>query len=114
MAEYDDFSDVIEDGGIMLPPVHPGDVLKTEFLDALNMPEEALAQALRIPEETVYGLVRWRRPLTTDLAMRLARFFGTSAELWLGLQMGYDLDVSRRPPASMIEAEITPFSALAA
>ena len=70
---------------------HPGEVLQEEFLKPLRMSASALAAALQVPANWISDIVRGRRDLTADTAMRLARYFGTSAEFWLNLQTGHDL-----------------------
>ena len=67
-------------------PIHPGEVLREEFLDPLGMTPHALAQALRVPAPRVNDLVRERRSVTPDTALRLARYFDTSPQFWLNLQ----------------------------
>jgi addiction module HigA family antidote len=76
-------------------PVHPGEVL-TDELAEIGMSYEALARILKIPAKYVREIVRGKRHLSADTAVRLARYFGTSAELWMNLQTMYDLDLSRR------------------
>ncbi len=72
-------------------PIHPGEILREEFLLPLNLSANALAIALGVPAPRVNDVVRERRGVTADTALRLARYFGTSAEFWMGLQADYDL-----------------------
>lgn len=72
-------------------PIHPGEILREEFLVPLNLSANALAIALGVPAPRINDVVRERRGVTADTALRLARYFGTSAEFWMGLQADYDL-----------------------
>ena len=91
--ETRDFSDVST--GQRLLPVHPGEVLREEFLTPLKMSAHALALALRVAAPRINDIVRERRGITPDTGLRLATFFGTSPEFWLGLQMDFDLAIAR-------------------
>ena len=102
-----DLSDVTT--GAELPPVHPGQILRDDFLDPLHLSPYALAKALNIPRSRANDLVRCRRAVSTDTALRLARFFGTTAEFWINLQVRYNLDVARRTEFARIEAEVAPY-----
>src|ERR687890_336271 len=75
------------------PPMHPGRVLEFEFLKPLQITPYSLAKAIGVDAPRVYEIVRGRRAITADSALRFARYFGTSAELWLNLQSHYDLEV---------------------
>lgn len=88
------------------PPIHPGEILKTEFLDELEISAYALAKALNVPVNRVTGIVNGERGITADTALRLARFFGTTPEFWLNLQTRYDLEVARRRDARRIDREV--------
>jgi addiction module HigA family antidote len=70
---------------------HPGEVLREEFLEPLNMSARALAEAIGVPPNRMSGLVRERRSITADTAIRLGRYFGTDPRFWLNLQMAHDL-----------------------
>ncbi|MBK5103663.1 MAG: HigA family addiction module antidote protein [Burkholderiales bacterium] len=76
--------------------VHPGEALREEFLSPLGLSAHALAQALRIPAPRVNDIVRERRSVTPDTALRLARHFGTTAQFWLNLRASYDLKIAMR------------------
>ena len=76
--------------------IHPGDILKTEFMEPLGLSSYRLAKELHVSAPRVNDLVRGRRSITADTAMRLGRYFGTSAQLWLGLQMDHDLWVAAK------------------
>ncbi len=93
-----------------LPPVHPGEILKSVLDDAgLNAHQTALA--LRIPSNRLSDIIRGKRSISADTAMRLARFFGTSAEMWITLQAKYDLQVAEDRDARRVAAEVRPFKA---
>ncbi len=76
-------------------PIHPGEVLREEFLRPMGLSAHALALALHVPAPRINDIVRERRAVSVDTAMRLGRFFGMSAEFWLGLQADYDMAISR-------------------
>ena len=88
-----DFSDVAT--GEVLAPIHPGEVLREEFLAPLGMTGHALAIALQVPAPRINDVIRERRAVTADTALRLAKFFGTSAEYWTNLQSSFDLATAR-------------------
>ncbi|MCR5380397.1 MAG: HigA family addiction module antidote protein [Lentisphaeria bacterium] len=75
-----------------LKPVHPGEVLKLEFLDPLSLSQNELARQIGVPPRRINEIVHGKRAITPDTAIRLSKFFGTSAKFWLGLQAEYDLD----------------------
>ena len=79
-----------------LPPVHPGDVLRHDFLEPLGLTAHALALTLRVPANRVTAILAGERSVTAETALRLARHFGTSAGFWLNLQKAYELDVAER------------------
>ena len=81
--------------GERLRPIHPGEVLREEFLVPLGMTAHALAMALQVPAPRIGDIVRERRTVTADTALRLAKYFGTSVEFWTGLQADYDVAVAR-------------------
>jgi len=89
-------------------PVHPGEVLREEFLAPLGLSAHALAQALRIPAPRVNDIARERRSVTPDTALRLARHFGTTAQFWLNLQASYDLKIAMRESGAKIRKEVEP------
>ncbi len=79
-----------------LRPVHPGEVLREEFLLPLGLSANALAIALQVPAPRINDVAREKRGVSADTALRLARYFGTSAEFWMGLQADYDLKTSSK------------------
>jgi addiction module HigA family antidote len=92
-------------------PVHPGEVLREEFLAPLGLSAHALAQALRIPAPRVNDIVRERRSVTPDTALRLARHLRTTAQFWLNLQASYDLKIAMRESGAKIRKEVEPRAA---
>jgi addiction module HigA family antidote len=76
--------------------IHPGDILKTEFMEPLGLSSYRLAKDLHVSAPRVNDLVRGKRSITADTAMRLGTYFGTSPQLWLGLQMDHDLWVAAK------------------
>lgn len=101
-----DFSDVTT--GNNLTPIHPGEILREEFLSPLNMSVHALALALRVPATRLHEIVKERRSITPDTALRLARYFGGDAQFWLNLQTSYDLRVAKQNALEAIEREVLP------
>jgi len=97
----------------LMSPVHPGEILREDFMKPLNLAVNKLALELHVPATRIGEIVHeWRR-ITADTALRLARFFNTNAEFWLNLQNFYDLEVSRRSgKTSEIERQVHPASAL--
>jgi len=92
-------------------PVHPGEILREDFLIPLSMSANALAKALNVPAPRINDIVRERRGVTADTAMRLARYFGGDARSWMNLQAAYDLRVAEIENAKRIEREIVPAAA---
>jgi addiction module HigA family antidote len=95
-----------------LPPIHPGEILREEFMQPRGLSQNALARALNVPPRRINEIVLEKRGITADTALRLARFFGTSAELWAGLQADYDLRLARQEKAQIIERDVAPLAAL--
>lgn len=93
-----------------LAPVHPGEILAEEFLSPLNMSARALAAAIEVTPARVSDIIAGRRGITADTALRLGRYFGTTAQVWLNLQTNYDLEVASRELAESI-AHIRPRAA---
>lgn len=87
-------------------PIHPGEILREEFLVPLDMSAHALAMERKVPAPRVNEIVHERRAITPDTALRLARYFGTTAEFWLNLQTSYDLKVTERRVGSRIAKEV--------
>jgi addiction module HigA family antidote len=98
----------------MIPPPHPGETIREDILKPLGMSVNQLAKALGITAARLNEIVRGRRGITADTALRLARYLGTSAEFWLGLQLEYDLRLARQAKQKDIERAVRPRSEAAA
>jgi len=94
-----------------LEPIHPGEILREELMEPLDLSAHALAMALRGPATRIGEIVRGRRSITPDTALRLARYFRTSPDLWIGLQAEYDLRQAQRQLARDIDRQVEPRSA---
>jgi len=87
-------------------PIHPGEILREEFLVPLGMSAHALALELRVPAPRINDIVRERRAITPDTALRLARYFNTTSQFWMNLQISYDLKLAEIKNGAKIAAEI--------
>lgn len=97
-----------------LKPVHPGEILRAEFMEPLGLNPHKLSRALRVSAPAIYDIVNERRGISTDMALRLAQCFGTTPEFWLNMQTTYDLDMLRDKEADKILREVLPVKAVAA
>lgn len=95
-------------------PVHPGEVLREDFLRPAGLSANALAKALHVPAPRINDIVRERRGVTADTAMRLVRYFGGDARSWLNLQTLYDLRIAEKINAKRIDREVRPITSGAA
>jgi addiction module HigA family antidote len=93
--------------------IHPGEILREEYLAPLGMSAHALAMELRVPAPRVNDIVRERRAISPDTALRLSRFFGTTAQFWLNLQSSFDLKQVESEQGRIIEREIRPLKSAA-
>ena len=93
-----------------LRPIHPGEILLEDFLKPIGMTPNALSKALRVPPTRINDIMRARRGVTPDTALRLARFFGGDAQSWLNLQQAYDLKLAEQAGLKKIAEEITPLT----
>lgn len=91
-------------------PVHPGEVLREDYLNELGMSANALAKALGVTAARVNEILHARRGVTPDTALRLARYFDTSPEFWMNLQQAYDLKVATQEHGKEIERAVQPFA----
>ena len=89
-------------------PIHPGEIIRDEYLVPLQMTPHALAMALRVPAPRINDIVLERRAVTPDTALRLARYFDTTAQFWLNLQSSFDLRQAENEAGREIAAEIRP------
>lgn len=92
-------------------PVHPGEILREEYMAPLGLSANALARALHVTPARINDIVRKRRGITGDTALRLARYFGTDAQSWLNLQSAYDLRVAEIAASKRIDREVKPRAA---
>ncbi len=104
-----DFANVTT--GKKLPLIHPGAILREDFLAPMKLSVYTLAQAIKVPRSRLNDIVLGRRGITADTAFRLARYFGTSPEFWINLQGRYDLDAADRKLRRRIEREVRPRAA---
>ena len=94
--------------GARMPPLHPGEMLREEFMKPLGLSANALAMQLRVPVTRITEILRERRGITADTALRLARYFNMTPEFWMGLQMDFDLESEADAAGAAIEREIRP------
>jgi antitoxin HigA-1 len=92
----------------LIPPPHPGETIREDVLEPLGMSVNQLAKALGVTATLLNEIVRGRRGITADTALRLARYLGTSPEFWLGLQLEYDLRLARKARLKQIERSVRP------
>jgi len=97
--------------GKTLEPIHPGEILREEFLNPMAVSINRLARDIAVPPGRISEIVNGKRGITADTALRLARFFNVSAELWLGLQSEYDLRIARRMSGVEIDKRVHPYAA---
>ena len=93
-----------------LPPVHPGEILAGELRE-IGITKNQFAKAIRVPSNRISAIINGKRSITAETAMRLGRYFGTSSEMWLGLQSHYDLEVARAEFEADIVKQIQPHAA---
>ena len=91
-----------------MPPLHPGEMLREEFMKPLGLSANALAMELRVPVTRITEILRERRGISADTALRLARYFNMTPEFWMGLQMDFDLESEADAARAAIEKEIRP------
>jgi len=94
-----------------LAPIHPGEILREEFMKPHGLSQNALACGLKVPPRRINEIVLEKRGITADTALRLARYFDTSAEMWTGLQGDYDLRLARYEKQRQIERDVEPLAA---
>jgi addiction module HigA family antidote len=97
-----------------LPPIHPGEILREEFLLPLGLSVYALAKAVGVPQTRIAEIVHERRSISADTAVRLGRYFRTSPELWMNMQSRYDLETVIDEHGAEIEAAVKPSDRIAA
>ena len=94
----------------LLPPVHPGEILREELMVPLNLSANALARALDLTPARVNDIAREHRGISADTALRLARFFNTTPDFWMNLQKSYELEVAERQAGPAINKKVKPLS----
>ena len=94
-----------------LKPVHPSEVLQEEFLKPFGISQNELAAHIGVQAKNINEIITGKQSVTADVALWLAKYFGTSAQFWLGLQSDYDLDVAREMLGNKLEKEIVPIVA---
>ncbi|HEY0442455.1 MAG TPA: HigA family addiction module antitoxin [Xanthobacteraceae bacterium] len=94
-----------------IPPVHPGEILKSDFLEPIELSVNALSQAINVPRTRLNDIVRGRRGITADTALRLARYFGVGAQFWMNLQSHYELELAEEAYGDRLGREIRPRAA---
>ena len=93
-----------------IPPVHPGEVLEEEFLKPLGITQYRLAKDINVPARRINEIVLRKRGITADTALRLGRYFGTTADFWLNLQTGFEKETAMRGKTSAALAKIVPLA----
>ncbi|PIY21402.1 MAG: addiction module antidote protein, HigA family [Deltaproteobacteria bacterium CG_4_10_14_3_um_filter_60_8] len=91
------------------PPIHPGEILREEFLLPFGISQNRLAKEIHVPARRINEIVLEKRGISADTALRLGRYLGTTAQLWLNMQARYDLEMARDRLADKLEVEIKPF-----
>jgi addiction module HigA family antidote len=94
----------------LIAPIHPGEVLLEDFIEGFGITQNKLAVSIGVPPRRINEIVHGKRGITADTAVRLAKYFGTSAEFWMNLQMHYELRLERRELQAQVDA-IVPISA---
>ncbi len=92
-----------------LPPIHPGEILKGEFLESMGISQYRLAKGISVPPRRINEIVHGKRAITADTALRLGRFFGMSPQFWLNLQTRYDLEVAEDLLENRLDEEVHSF-----
>jgi antitoxin HigA-1 len=97
-----------------IPNIHPGEILFKEFMKPLNLSQYRVAKELCVPPRRINEIVHGKRSISADTALRLSRFYGTSPQFWLNLQIRFDLENEKEKSLDRIEGEIHPFNKKAA
>lgn len=90
----------------VVPPIHPGEILKEEFLEPLGLSQYRVAVDISVPPRRINEIVHGKRSISADTALRLARYFGTTDRFWLNLQTHYDLELQRDRLGKRLETEV--------
>lgn len=106
-----DWTEEIEKEPRIYPPIHPGELLKEEFLDPMGITAYRLAKDIGVDQMRVHRILRGERSITPDTALRLSRFFGMSEGFWVNAQSHYDLEMTKMESGERIEREVRPLAA---
>lgn len=98
----------------LLKPIHPGEILREEFMTPFNLNPHKLAMVLHVPAPAIYEIVKKERAISPDMALRLARCFKTTPEFWLNLQSRFDLQIAVDKVRNKVEREVQPLEAVGA
>lgn len=93
-----------------LAPIHPGEILLEEFLEPMKISQYRLAKDLQVPPRRINEIVHGKRRISTDTALRLARYFGTSERFWINLQVRYDLEMEKDRLGDRLDHEVKPIA----
>jgi addiction module HigA family antidote len=94
--------------GAAIPPIHPGETLREDFMKPLGLSANRLGLELHVPVTRVNDIIRGRRAITADTALRLARYFGTSPQFWINLQANYDLEAAQDKLGEQVREQVRP------
>ena len=94
-----------------MPPIHPGEILREEFIDPMDVSQYRLAKSIGVTPRRINEIVHGRRAITADTALRLGRYFGMEAEFWLNLQVHYDIAVAEEALGDRLDHEVEPRAA---
>ncbi len=94
-----------------LPPIHPGEILREEFLAPLGISSHELAMALRVPATRINDIVHEKRGITADTALRLSRYFGTTSRFWMNMQVSWELEAAEDQLGAAVERDVFPRTA---
>ena len=94
-----------------LPPIHPGEILREEFLSPLGISAHELSMALRVPATRINDIVNEKRGITADTALRLSRYFGTTSRFWMNMQASWELEVAEDQVGNTVRRDVLPRSA---
>ena len=94
-----------------IPPIHPGEILKEEFLDEMNISQYKLAKEISVPARRINEIVHGKRAITANTALRLGRYFGVSPQFWTNLQSHYDLEIELDKIGSKLDSEVKYYAA---
>ncbi len=106
-----DFTDIAEPGTFAAAPLHPGEILVSEWLEPLGITAYRLAKDINVPANRVTEIIKGKRAISAETALRLARYFGTDAQSWVNLQAAYDVAVARIEVSDRVEREVAPRAA---